>query len=148
MPKFDQEIRSAILSAITQLGSQAELCKQTGISTSLMSRYCRGNAKSINMGTWKLLFPLIRPHLPPERRELLSYLPSRITPGEAAEVGLAIAPDEIEYTQPKSERENLLKLYDMLPKNKQRELFNIAVKLNLLEPLPGAVDPPEEKSKK
>lgn len=64
MPKFDDTIRQAILRATEIAGSQAALCKKTGLSTSIMSRYLSGNVRYINPGTWKLLVTHIAPYLP------------------------------------------------------------------------------------
>lgn len=63
MPKFDDTIRQAILRATEIAGSQAALCKKTGLSSSIMSRYLNGDVRYINPGTWKLLFPHIAPYL-------------------------------------------------------------------------------------
>lgn len=64
MPKFNDTIRQAILRACEIAGSQAALCKKTGLSTSIMSRYLNGDVRYINPGTWKLLYPHIAPYLP------------------------------------------------------------------------------------
>mgnify|MGYP000765811402 CR=1 FL=1 len=64
MPKFDEKIRDALKKASIRDGSQAALCKKTGISTSIMSRYLKGNVTSINTATWTLLHPVIREFLP------------------------------------------------------------------------------------
>ena len=64
MPKFDDTIRQAVMRACEIAGSQAALCKKTGLSTSIMSRYLNGDVRYINPGTWKLLYPHIAPYLP------------------------------------------------------------------------------------
>lgn len=64
MPKFDDTIRQAVMRATEIAGSQAALCKKTGLSTSIMSRYLNGDVQYINPGTWKLLYPHIAPYLP------------------------------------------------------------------------------------
>ncbi len=64
MPRFDDAIRNAILKAVERERSQAGLCKKTGISTSMMSRYANGNVETINAGTWSILFPQIKEFLP------------------------------------------------------------------------------------
>ena len=64
MPKFDDTIRQAILRACEIAGSQTALCRKTGLSTSIMSRYLNGDVRYINPGTWELLYPHIAPYLP------------------------------------------------------------------------------------
>ena len=64
MPKFDDTIRQAVIRACKIAGSQAALCKKTGLSTSIMSRYFNGDVRYINPGTWELLYPHIAPYLP------------------------------------------------------------------------------------
>lgn len=66
MQKLDETILHAIMQAIQAAGSQAALCKASGISTSIMSRYVKGGVENINRGTWELLLPHISPYLPPE----------------------------------------------------------------------------------
>lgn len=64
MPKIDDKIIKAIQKAIEKEGSQAALCSKTGISTSIMSRYVRGEVDKINLGNWNLLIPAISQYLP------------------------------------------------------------------------------------
>ena len=64
MPRLDETILHAIMQAIQAAGSQAALCKASGISTSIMSRYMKGGVENINRGTWQLLLPHISPYLP------------------------------------------------------------------------------------
>lgn len=64
MPKLDKNILNAIKKAVEREGSQAALCKKTGISTSIMSRYLKQEVETINLGTWNLLIPEIAPFLP------------------------------------------------------------------------------------
>ena len=64
MPKFDDTIRQAVMRACEIAGSQTALCRKTGLSTSIMSRYLNGDVRYINPGTWELLYPHIAPYLP------------------------------------------------------------------------------------
>ncbi|MDD5698006.1 MAG: hypothetical protein PHH77_05270 [Victivallaceae bacterium] len=64
MPKFDDKIKIAIEKAVKRDGSQFALCKKMGISISIMSRYLKGNVKTINAGTWNMIFPFIKEYLP------------------------------------------------------------------------------------
>ena len=74
MPKFDDTIKEAIEKAVKRDGSQFALCKKTGISTSIMSRYLKGNVHNINFGTWNMLFPAIADFLPEEyHRTFMSW---------------------------------------------------------------------------
>ena len=66
MPKLDERIHNAIEKAVAKCGSQAALCKMTGVSTSIMSRYIKREVGSINAGTWNLLYPAIKEFLPEE----------------------------------------------------------------------------------
>lgn len=66
MPKFDENIKSAIEKAVEREGSQFALCKKTGISTSIMSRYLKDDVKTINAGTWNMIYPVIKDYLPEE----------------------------------------------------------------------------------
>jgi len=66
MPKIDNTIFNAIEKSVAKYGSQAALCKKTGISTSIMSRYLKREVGSINAGTWNMIFPVIKEFLPEE----------------------------------------------------------------------------------
>ena len=68
MPKLDKNILNAIRKAVEKEGSQAALCKKTGISTSIMSRYMKNEVETINLGNWNLLIPVIAPYLPEHYR--------------------------------------------------------------------------------
>lgn len=66
MPKMDECILSAIRKSVEKCGSQAALCQRSGISTSILSRYLKRQVQTINVGTWNILFPVIKEFLPEE----------------------------------------------------------------------------------
>ena len=82
MPKFDDTIRQAVMRACEIAGSQTALCRKTGLSTSIMSRYLNGEVRYINPGTWELLYPHIAPYLP-EDFQLDTEPPKRKNPNES-----------------------------------------------------------------
>lgn len=67
--KLTEEIREAIRKAVKREGSQFALCKKVGISISIMSRYLKGNVKTINAGTWNMIYPFIQDYLPEDKTE-------------------------------------------------------------------------------
>ena len=102
MPKFDDTIRQAVMRACKIAGSQAALCKKTGLSTSIMSRYFNGDVRYINPGTWELLYPHVAPYLPED-----------------------FQPDT-ESPFPENLNENICKAVDAAARNHPRGAFGLA----------------------
>ena len=58
--KLTEEIRKAIEMAAAEAGSQNELGQKTKIASSLINKYINGRVKSINLRTWKVLYPHLK----------------------------------------------------------------------------------------
>lgn len=74
MPRIDETIKSAILEATKEHGSQAKLADSVGITPASLSRYLNGSVKAINAATWNMIYPAIEKYLPEEyHRKFLSW---------------------------------------------------------------------------
>lgn len=74
MKKIDKEIQDAIREAVSELHTQAELARRSGLPAQHINRYLSGEIKGITLDNWVKLEPWIRPYLPSDPLVPKGYL--------------------------------------------------------------------------